>query len=67
MIKQKAGGCFGVCLFSAGAPWRFVKSHWQQPEAKAKASEEAERLFVFRNAEKWPDDDNMSEQLLDNF
>lgn len=81
MIKEEAGGCFfclgrgGCCFFFvvfcffffACALWHFVKSHWQQPEAKTETSEEAEGLFVFRNAEKWRSDDNMSEQLLGNF
>lgn len=56
-----------VGVFFACALCRFVKSHWQQPEAKTETSEEAEGLFVFRNAEKWRGDDNMSEQLLGNF
>lgn len=46
LIKQEAGGGCFLLLFFAQALC-FVKSHWQQPEAKAKTSEEAERLFVF--------------------
>lgn len=67
MIKEKAGGCFGVCLFLPLLCGALSRATGSSPEAKAKTSEGAERLFVSRNAEKWLDDDNMSEQLLDNF
>lgn len=41
----------------------------QEPLAAARSKRqrhqrEPERLFVFRNAEKWPNDDNMSEHLF---